>query len=87
MSEPITTNLSVKIYAPFKVYFEGSASSVSAVDATGPFDILLGHKNFMSLLKPCVVTVRQDGKADFNMDIDRAVMHVRANKVTVFLDV
>ncbi|HEY5550126.1 MAG TPA: F0F1 ATP synthase subunit epsilon [Candidatus Saccharimonadales bacterium] len=79
--------MQVKIYAPFQVYFDGPADSLSATNETGPFDILPHHKNFMSLLKPGNLTVRQKGKPDFNMQVDRAVLHVRANKVTVFLDV
>ena len=79
--------MAVKIYAPFKVYFEGPAKSVTAVNATGPFDVLPGHKNFMSLLKPCTIKVRQEGKNDFTLDVDRGVIHVKADKITVFLDV
>ena len=79
--------MQVKIYAPFQAYFDGPADSLSATNETGPFDILPHHKNFMSLLKPGNLTVRQKGKPDFNMQVDRAVLHVRANKVTVFLDV
>jgi F0F1-type ATP synthase epsilon subunit len=41
----------------------------------------------MSLLKPGNITVRQQGKPDFSMKIDRAILHVRNNKVSVFLDV
>jgi len=79
--------MKAKIYAPFKVYFEGEAASVSGVNATGPFDILPRHKNFMSLLKPCNLVVRLPGKPDFQMEITRGVMHVKSNQVTVFLDV
>jgi F0F1-type ATP synthase epsilon subunit len=79
--------MQVKIYAPFKVYFDGPAESLSAANDTGPFDILPHHKNFMSLLKPGVITVRQKGLPDFVMHIERGVLHVRHNKVTVFLDV
>ena len=77
----------VKIYAPFKVYFDAPANSLSAANDTGPFDILPGHKNFMSLLKPVPIIVRREGKADFSFNVERAVMHVKANQVTVFLDV
>ena len=77
----------VKVYAPFKTYFEGDAASLSGVNETGPFDILPRHKNFMSLIKPCVITVRSSGESDFQMKIDRAVMHVKADQVTVFLDI
>lgn len=79
--------MQVKIYAPFKVYFNGPADSLSATTETGPFDILPHHKNFMSLLKPGPLTVRQNGKPDFKMTIDKGVVHVRQDKVTVFLEV
>jgi F0F1-type ATP synthase epsilon subunit len=77
----------VKVYAPFKTYFDGQAVSLSAVNKTGPFDILPQHHNFMSLLVPCTITVRAQGKSDFSMHAERGVMHVKADKVTVFLDV
>lgn len=80
-------NLQVKIYAPFRTYYEGVAASFSAVNETGPFDILPRHKNFMSLLVPCNVIVRRPSQTDFSMPIERGVMHVKENKVTVFLDV
>lgn len=81
------SGMQVKIYAPFQIYFDGEADSLSATTETGPFDVLPHHKNFMSLLKPGSITVRQKGKPDFNLKIDRAVLHVRSNKVTVFMDV
>ena len=77
----------VKIYAPFKVYYDAPADSLSATNDTGPFDILPHHKNFMSLLRPGRVIVRQKGQPDFNLNVDRAIMHVRDNEVRVFLDV
>lgn len=76
----------VKIYSPFNVYYNNSAVSVSAENLTGPFDVLAGHKNFMSLLVPCEVVVRT-GAREERIKIDRGVMHVRDNKVTIFLDV
>lgn len=79
--------MQVRVYAPFQIYYDGPAESLSATTETGPFDILPRHKNFMSLLKPGNLTVRRKGKPDFNLQIDRAILHVRANKVTVFLDV
>ena len=79
--------MQVRVYAPFQVYYDGPADSVSASNDTGPFDVLSHHKNFMSLIKPGDLTIRQEGKPDFNLKVDRAVLHVRDNKVTVFLDV
>ena len=76
----------VLIYSPFRVYNDGEADSISAVNGTGPFDILPGHKNFLSLLKPCTLVVRSK-RGQEELKIDRGVMHVKDNNVTVFLDV
>jgi F0F1-type ATP synthase epsilon subunit len=69
----------VKVYAPFRTYFDDEAFSLSAENLTGPFDILPHHKSFMSLLTPCTIT--------FSLKVSRGVMHVKADQVTVFLDV
>lgn len=76
----------VKVYSPFRVYFDGEAASVSAENLTGPFDILPGHKNFMSLLTEGDIIIRSN-KGEERIKTDRGVMHVRANQVTIFLDV
>lgn len=79
-------DLQVKIYSPFKVYYDSSAQSVSAVNETGPFDILPQHHNFLTLLNPCDVVVRSAG-GEQHLRIARGIMHVKKNVVTVFLDV
>ena len=79
--------MAVKVYAPFQVYFEGDAYSVSAVNDTGPFDILPRHHNFLCMLVPCNLVVKPvDGKLK-TIKIHRALMHVKADKVVVFMDV
>jgi len=78
--------MSVKVYAPFKVYFEGQAHSISAENATGPFDILPKHHNFICMLVPCTITIDAIGSTE-RIKISRALMHVKADKVTVFVDV
>lgn len=77
---------SVKIYSPFRVYYDGPALSVSAENLTGPFDVLHKHKNFMSLLIPCEIVVRSE-RGEERIKIDRGVMYVAGDKVSVFLDV
>lgn len=81
-----STSMHAKIYAPFKVYFDGEALSVSAVNETGPFDILPRHHNFMTLLSPCTIVVRT-ARGDEQIPIQRGIMHVKADQVIVFLDV
>ena len=79
--------MAVKVYAPFQVYFEGDAYSVSAVNATGPFDILPKHHNFLCMLVPCSLTVKPVEGTDKVIKIHRALMHVKADRVVVFMDV
>jgi F0F1-type ATP synthase epsilon subunit len=76
----------IKVYAPFRTYFDGLANSISAVNDTGPFDILARHHNFMTLLNPCDIIVRTD-KNEEKIPISRGIMHVKADRVVVFLDV
>jgi len=78
--------MSVKVYAPFQVYFEGDAYSVSAINATGPFDILPKHHNFLCMLEPCMLAIKSP-QGDKNIKIHRALMHVKADRVVVFMDV
>ncbi len=78
--------MSVKVYAPFQVYFEGDAYSVSAENATGPFDILPRHRNFLCMLVPCVLTVSSP-VGEKQIKVHRALMHVKADHVAVFMDV
>jgi len=78
--------MSVKVYAPFKTYFEGEAFSVSAASATGPFDILPKHHNFITLLVPCDVVIRAD-TGEEKLSISGGIMHVKADQIIVFLDV
>jgi F0F1-type ATP synthase epsilon subunit len=78
--------MQVKVYAPFKVYFEGEAVSLTAENETGPFDILPKHHNFLCMLIPCNLIVKTP-EGEKIIKIARALMHVKSEKVTVFVDV
>jgi len=78
--------IQVKVYAPFKVYYEGEAYSLSAINATGPFDVLPMHHNFLCMLVPCMLSIQTpDGLQ--TIKVNRALMNVKANRVVVFMDV
>jgi hypothetical protein len=77
----------VKVYSPFRDYYDGQAVSVSAENDTGSFDILPGHHNFISLLIPCNLVIRVAGESGQKIRISGGVMHVKADKVIVFLDI
>lgn len=79
--------MAVKVYAPFQVYFEGDVLSLSAENATGPFDVLPRHHNFLCMLVPCNLTIRPVEGEQKTIKIHRALMHVKADRVVVFIDV
>lgn len=87
-SEFALMTVRVKVYSPQHVYFDELATSVSAVNATGPFDVLPGHHNFITLLDPCDLDIRRPGKKETQqIKISGGFMHVKADAVTVFLDI
>jgi hypothetical protein len=80
-------SMSVKVHSPFHDYYDGLAFSISAENTTGPFDILPKHHNFITLLSPCELVVRTTSTGDQKIQIGGGIMHVKADKVIVFLDV
>ena len=80
------TNMHIKVYSPFHIYYDDTANSISGLNDTGPFDILPGHRNFMTLVSACDLVIRADA-GEQKIKIARAVMHVKADEVRVFLDV
>ena len=86
-ADPKHPTMFVKIFAPFQVYFEGEALSLSAENETGPFDVLPHHHNFLCMLVPCNIIVRTPDGQEKLIKISRAILHVKSEKTTVFLDV
>lgn len=80
-------SMRVKVHSPFRDYYDSQAFSISAENATGPFDILPKHHNFISLLSPCELMIRTVDKGDERIKISGGIMHVKADQVIVFLDV
>ncbi len=78
--------MNVKVYSPFQTYFDGPAYSISAINDTGPFDVLPKHHNFLTLLGACKLTI-QTQQGERSIQISRGMMHVKADQVIVFLDV
>jgi F0F1-type ATP synthase epsilon subunit len=84
----VQPTMRIKVYSPFKTYFEDDGYSISGVNATGPFDILARHHNFMTLLTACELSIRTLGPPGVQkIRISGGLMHVKADRVTVFLDI
>lgn len=80
-------SIRVKVHSPFIDYYDGQAYSVTAENATGLFDILPKHHNFISLLSPCDLLVRSVNEGNKKIRISGGIMHVKADRIIVFLDV
>ncbi len=80
--------LSVKILNPNEILWEGKAYSISSKNASGPFDILPQHANFITLIKekiPIIVRSASEGEKEFSFD--SAVMQVHGNDVLIFTQI
>ena len=77
----------VKVYSPFRVYLDSQAYSVSGENTTGPFDILPHHHPFISLLNACELKIDVVDSDAVTIRISGGIMHVKADKATVFLQV
>ncbi len=85
MSKPETPKLNVVARAPFEIYYEGEAESVSAVNRVGPFDILPGHADFFSVLNPGEVKI-QNGEESQVFKISNGIVTARDDEVMIFVN-
>lgn len=86
-ADPKKPTMDVKVYAPFHIYYEGKAYSLNASNAVGPFDVLPHHHSFICMLVPCTVSIDTPDKGVKKVKVHRALMHVKADSVSVFVDV
>jgi F0F1-type ATP synthase epsilon subunit len=76
----------VRVSSPFRIFFDDMAQSLSGANATGPFDILPHHHNFITLLSEGDLSIRTY-TGEVKIRISGGLMHVKADQVIVFLNV
>jgi len=87
-TKPKAATMRVKVHSPFREYFDGDVFSITAENTTGQFDVLPRHHNFITLLSPCNLvlrTVNNDNKT--TIKISGGIMHVKADRIIIFLDI
>lgn len=82
----INEKLKVIARAPFKLYYEGEADTVSANNRVGQFDILPGHADFFSILEPGEIII-DNNSSPINIDIRNGIITVRDNEVLLFINI
>ncbi len=85
MSAPEPAQITVVARAPFRVYYEGPAYSISASNKVGPFDILPGHADFFSMLTKCTVTIDTDGEP-VTFEAYNGMLTVKSDSVMLFVN-
>lgn len=86
MSKSESKTLNVIARAPFEVYYEGEALSLSAINRVGEFDILPGHADFFSVLSPCEVLIETAGEP-IQFTINNGILTVRDDNAMLFVNI
>jgi F0F1-type ATP synthase epsilon subunit len=79
------TPLNVIARAPFRIYYEGVAKSLSASNAVGSFDVLPGHASFFSVLTPGEIVIETEEKPVI-FNVANGIISVQADKVLLFVN-
>lgn len=75
--------LSVIIMTPDKEIWSGQAQAVSSKNSDGPFDVLPGHANFITLIQDDPIrVVTEKGEQEFSFD--QAILSVHKDTVRVY---
>lgn len=84
--QPDNPKIYVIARAPFELYYEGEANSLSGENKIGKFDILPGHADFFSMLIPSDVIIETDSEPII-FSIINGIVTVRDNKVMLFANI
>lgn len=66
------------------ILYDADVRAVSAINNTGPFDILPDHANFISVIEKYIVIHDLNGKNN-QIKIEIGIVHVDDGKVEVYL--
>lgn len=80
----ISDRINIKITSPKEVVWEGSAIAISSVNSEGPFDVLPGHANFITLIKDKPIIIHKKG-VDKKFKFKRAVLYNRNDKIVIYI--
>ena len=81
-SKSSTEELHVRVITPVETFYNGPATSLSANNASGKFDVLPGHAKFIALLNPGDLIFRTPAK-DYQFPLRRGLIYVSGDEVMV----
>ncbi len=78
--------LSVIVASTDKVLWTGIATSVSSINSDGPFDILPGHANFITLIDNKPIKIVTADKKTLMFTFKQAIIFIVSNKVKIYAE-
>ena len=80
-----TSILTVVVRNKDKVLYSGQAYAVTSLNDQGPFDILAGHENFISLIKTNL-TIHTTPTEKKEIQIENGILRVYRDKVYAYVN-
>lgn len=76
-------SLDHEIIAPGRVVVHELVVSVQGADASGRFGIRVGHEDFMTVLVPCVLVIRDEHERDSCAAVDGGVLLLEDGRISI----
>lgn len=73
------------VYSLQKVLYDGEAKSVNCVTASGEITILDGHQPIISILRPGLMKIVDNGKKEHYIRVQSGLLEMRAGNEARFL--
>ncbi len=86
MTGPGEPEIMVRVSSADELLWEGPAQSVSSENQSGPFDILPGHANFITMIEGKPIIIRSAG-GDKSFKYRTAVVYVSDGIIKIFTGV
>jgi len=76
--------LHVVIKSPTEIIWEGEAEWVSSENSVGPFDVLPGHANFITLIDNKPIVIQDTNTKKERYVFKRAALLVKNDEVSIY---
>lgn len=86
MAEPLGDTVAFELVAPAKLLYTGDVEMVVVPGSEGDFGVLPGHAPVISLVRPGVINIHQDGKVDTRIFVAGGFAEVTQTRCTVLAE-
>lgn len=82
----LNKSLSITIFGPDKVLYQGNIKALTSVNDAGRFDVLPLHSNFISIIRDFLILHESDNK-NKEMKFREGVLKVFGDDISIFLGI